>query len=112
MSSIDDEKLCWLYQNCQLVVCPSSTEGFCLPLAEALYFSCRVVCSDISIFREVGESDCFYFNLDNNPVNHLSQAMVAALKQPRPQLRTKEFRFSKSTAMAQYLEFYSTLIEP
>jgi glycosyltransferase involved in cell wall biosynthesis len=67
-SSIDDEQLCWLYQNCQLVVCPSSTEGFCLPLAEALYFSSRVVCSDIPIFREVGASDCFYFDLDDDPV--------------------------------------------
>ncbi|MEB3283562.1 MAG: glycosyltransferase family 1 protein [Lyngbya sp.] len=110
-SSIDDEQLCWLYQNCELVVCPSSTEGFCLPLAEALYFSCRVVCSDIGIFREVGESDCFYFDLDNDPVNHLSQAIISVLKQPRPQLKTQEFRFSKSTALAQYLAFYSTLIK-
>ncbi|MEA5497629.1 glycosyltransferase family 4 protein [Limnoraphis robusta] len=108
-SSIDDEQLCWLYQNCQLVVCPSSTEGFCLPLAEALYFSSRVVCSDIPIFREVGASDCFYFDLDDDPVHNLSQAIINALKQPRPQLSPDEFRFSKTTAMTQYLEFYSSL---
>lgn len=109
-SSIDDEQLCWLYQNCQLVVCPSSTEGFCLPLAEALYFSSRVVCSDIPIFREVGASDCFYFDLDDDPVENLSQAIVNTLKQPRPQLPPHEFRFSKTTAMTQYFEFYSSLL--
>ncbi|MGB3193581.1 MAG: glycosyltransferase family 1 protein [Limnoraphis sp.] len=108
-SSIDDEQLCWLYQHCDLMVCPSSTEGFCLPLAEALYFSARVVCSDIPIFREVGASDCFYFDLKNNPVQNLSQAIVDALKQPNSPLRTEPFRFSKSKAMNQYLEFYSTL---
>ncbi len=107
-SSIDDEQLCWLYQNCELVVCSSSTEGFCLPLAEALYFSSRVVCSDIPIFREVGALDCFYFDLQNDPVNHLSQGILNALQQPRPQLRSEEFRFSKNVAMTQYLEFYSS----
>ena len=108
-SSIDDEQLCWLYQHCDLMVCPSSTEGFCLPLAEALYFSARVVCSDIPIFREVGASDCFYFDLKNNPVQNLSEAIVDALKHSDSQLKTEPFRFSKTTAMKQYLEFYSTL---
>ncbi len=109
-ASIDDEQLGWLYQNCELVVCPSSIEGFCLPLAEALYYSSRVVCSDIPIFREIGAADCYYFDLDNDPVHNLTQAIVNALKQPRPQLSPQEFRFSKTTAMTQYLEFYSTLV--
>ena len=61
LSSINDGELCWMYQNCKLFVSPSSTEGFCLPLVEALYFSCKVVCSDIPIFREVGGSRLYLF---------------------------------------------------
>ncbi len=36
LSSISDSELCWLYKHCQLFVIPSSTEGFCIPLVEAL----------------------------------------------------------------------------
>jgi glycosyltransferase involved in cell wall biosynthesis len=109
VSSIDDSELCWLYQNCELFLAPSSTEGFCLPLAEALYFSCKVVCTDIPIFREVCSSDCTYFDLEGESINNLSDAIVHALAQPRPNQTSSISRFSKSNAESQYLEFYSKL---
>jgi glycosyltransferase involved in cell wall biosynthesis len=107
VSSIDDSELCWLYQNCELFLAPSSTEGFCLPLAEALYFSCKVVCTDIPIFREVCSSECTYFDQEGDPINNLSDAIVHALAEPRPNQTSSIFRFSKSKAASQYLEFYS-----
>lgn len=110
LSSIDDGELCWLYQNCDLFISPSSIEGFCLPLAEALYFSCKVVCSDIPIFREVGASDCTYFDLQDEPVKNLSHAIVNSLEQPRPNSTSGLTRFSKSNSSSQYLEFYSKII--
>lgn len=110
LSSIDDCELRWLYQNCELFVIPSSTEGFCLPLAEALYLSCKVVCSDIPIFREIGSSDCTYFNLQNNPVENLSQAIIHSLEQPRPQESSAASCLSKSNVATQYLRFYSNFV--
>ncbi|MBE9191345.1 glycosyltransferase family 4 protein [Gloeocapsopsis crepidinum LEGE 06123] len=106
VSAINDSKLCWLYQNCQLFVIPSSTEGFCIPLAEALYLSCRVVCSAIPIFKEVGSESCIYFDLQDNPVENLSQAISQALEQPSPN-RIRDDRFSKSNAAYKYLKLYS-----
>ncbi|GAX44200.1 group 1 glycosyl transferase [Tolypothrix sp. NIES-4075] len=110
VSAIDDGELRWLYQNCELFVIPSSTEGFCLPLAEALYLSCKVVCSDIPIFKEIGSSDCTYFNLQNEPVENLSQAIFQCLEQPLAQESSVSSCLSKSNVAKRYLKFYSNFI--
>ncbi|NMF62215.1 glycosyltransferase family 4 protein [Brasilonema octagenarum] len=110
LSSIDDDELCWLYQNCELLVVPSSTEGFCLPLAEALYLSCKVVCSDIPIFREIGSSNCTYFELQGDSIENLSQAILQCLAQPDYDYKSQDYSFSKSNSAYQYINFYSTLI--
>jgi glycosyltransferase involved in cell wall biosynthesis len=110
LSAIDDGELLWLYQNCELFVIPSSTEGFCLPLAEALYLSCKVVCSDIPIFKEIGSSDCIYFNLQDEPVENLLQAIIHCLEQPRPQESSAASCLSKSNIANQYLKFYSNFV--
>ena len=110
LSSIEDGELCWLYQNCELFVIPSSTEGFCLPLAEALYFSCRVVCSNIPIFREIGCSDCTYFDLEGDTIKNILQAIINSLYQNHDNKNHGDSRFSQSNAAQQYLNFYSTII--
>jgi glycosyltransferase involved in cell wall biosynthesis len=110
LSSIDDHELCWLYQNCQLFVMPSSVEGFCIPVVEALSFSCKVICSNIDIFREVGKTDCTYFDLTISPIQNLSKAIQNALS-VRDSLKTNNhLRFSKVIIAAQYIELYSRII--
>lgn len=104
--AIKDNELCWLYQKCQIFIAASSQEGFCLPLAEALYFSCQVVCSDIPIFREIGGSNCCYFDLQGNAVENLSQTIISALEQPLSRT-TDNFPFSKLDIADQYLKYYT-----
>jgi glycosyltransferase involved in cell wall biosynthesis len=112
LSSIDDDELCWLYRNCGLLVVPSSTEGFCLPLAEALYLDSKVVCSDIPIFREIANSNCTYFNLQGDTVQNLSQAIYQCLVQTTTTTTTSspDFRFSKEEITHQYLNLYLSLM--
>jgi glycosyltransferase involved in cell wall biosynthesis len=110
LDSIRDSELCWLYQHCKMFIAPSSQEGFCLPLAEALHFSCRIVCSDIPIFREIGSSSCTYFELQDDPVRNLSQAMIYALEKSLRKV-SKDVRFSKSDVAARYLDFYSEIAQ-
>ncbi|MGL5874481.1 MAG: glycosyltransferase family 4 protein [Xenococcaceae cyanobacterium] len=111
-SSIDDRALCWLYQNCELFVIPSNTEGFCLPLAEAIYFSCRVVCSDIPIFREIGAEDCTYFQLEENSIENLQLAIADTLKQSPTRDRTlANYHFSKANIATKYLQLYCQVIQ-
>ncbi|BAZ40622.1 putative glycosyltransferase [Calothrix sp. NIES-4101] len=106
LAAIDDPELCWLYQNCQVFIIPSATEGFCLPLAEALHFRNLIVCSDIPIFREVGTNDCTYFSLETDAVTNLSQAIIQSIKKPNLSNYTDVERFEKSNIAKQYLNLY------
>jgi glycosyltransferase involved in cell wall biosynthesis len=110
LSSIDDHELCWLYQNCQLFVMPSSVEGFCIPIVEALSFSCKVLCSNIDIFREIGQTDCNYFDLTTNPVQNLSKAIQNTLSASKYLKTNNHLRFSKAVIASQYTGFYSKII--
>jgi glycosyltransferase involved in cell wall biosynthesis len=107
LSSINDHQLCWLYQNCQLFVMPSSLEGFCIPVVEALSFSCKVICSNIEIFREIGETNCTYFDLTTDPVRNLSKAIHHVLNKKSTPVIDNHLRFSRVTIAGQYAEFYS-----
>jgi glycosyltransferase involved in cell wall biosynthesis len=109
LSSIEDEKLCWLYKNCELFIIPSSTEGFCLPLVEALSLSSRVVCSNIPIFQEVGSANCNYFELGNESVNNLIEAITFTLSQPTMKSPSTDPRFSKPSVAQQLLNFYASV---
>lgn len=108
LSSLDDTALIWLYQNCELFVIPSSTEGFCLPLAEAIYFSSKVVCSDIPIFREIGAAECTYFNLEEKQaIQNLALAIFQTKTQNYSNKVKDSYRFTKEKTAIQCLKLYS-----
>lgn len=109
LSGLDDNGLRWLYENADLFVIPSSTEGFCLPLVEAQALGCRVVCSDIPIFREVGGPTCHYFDLEKSPDTSLSQAIATAIMHDKPNQGFVNPAFLESTIAEQYLEFYQSV---
>ena len=110
LTEINDNELCWLYQNCKLFVIPSSLEGFCIPLVEALYFSCKVVCSDIPIFREIGSSNCTYFDLMGDPIGNMAQSIAQSLIAELPPGYDDCARFEIKEIATQYLNYYSELI--
>ena len=106
LSALSDSQLGWLYQNCEAFVIASSTEGFCLPLAEALHFSDRVICSNIPIFREIATEKCTYFSLENDALNNLSQAIVKVIDSSYSNSSANIRRFNKSHIAQQYLNLY------
>lgn len=59
---VDREVMPILYRHAAVLVFPSFDEGFGMPLLEALACGCPVICSDIAVFEEVGESLPRYFN--------------------------------------------------
>ncbi len=124
LSGLRDEELRWLYEQADVFAIASSTEGFCLPLVEALTLFCPAVCSDIPILREVGTSQCHYFTLDENAQHHLAEAIVSALSAPSYQSlgeskstgvksnhseSSQSSRFSKQEISKQLLNFYASL---
>ena len=84
LSGVSDAELQWCYRNCALLLTPSTIEGFGLPAVEALQAGCRVVCSDIPAFREVGASFCRYVSLGEGELNRFVQAVQQTLRVPRP----------------------------
>jgi glycosyltransferase involved in cell wall biosynthesis len=79
LDSISDEHLAYLYSSCEVFICASGIEGFCLPVAEALLFSCRVVCPNIPVLKEVAGERATYFELEPRSPDALLRAIVRSL---------------------------------
>ena len=71
---IKDSDLQHCYKACRGVIFPSIVEGFGLPIVESLWFGKKTFASDTPIHREVGKTDCVYFDL-NDP-----SSLVAEIK--------------------------------
>lgn len=83
LSGISEGELQWCYRNCEMLLAPSLMEGFGLPVTEGLLAGCRIVCSDIPPFRELGGEHCRYFALGANEEEAFANAIRAALRGPR-----------------------------
>ncbi len=111
VNSLPDPELLWLYQNCELLIAPSTIEGFGLPVVEALQCGARVVCSDIPAFREIALNACTYFDLRApSPSRALGHAISVALRGPAKRLEELH-RFSATKVAAQFVSLYSRLLE-
>ena len=61
LGRVSEDELISLYENATFLACPSSDEGFCLPVAEAQAFGVPVIASDIPILREVAGDGALFF---------------------------------------------------
>jgi len=109
LEGVSEAELHWCYTQCEAVVSPSITEGFGLPIAEALLAGCRIVCSDIPAFREVGDGNCRFVALENNAEQRLAAAIVASLNEPKG-LPTYPQQFSGPVLAKQYINLFRRLI--
>jgi len=111
VGGVSDGELRWLYKNCELLIAPSLTEGFGLPVLEALLCGSRVVCSDIPAFREVGGEACHYFDLHaESGVSAMVAAACNALAEPARSAERLD-RFSLETIAGEYAALYMQLRE-
>jgi len=105
LHGVSDAELQWCYKHAELLLAPSIIEGFGLPVAEAMLHHCRVVCSDIPAFREVGGSYCHYADLQPSP----EDAFVHAIRLARKDLKFRPVdteRFSAGRIADKYLDLY------
>ena len=59
--AVDEATKLWLYAHCEAFLFPSLTEGFGLPVAEAMTFGKPVFISNLTSLPEVGGKDAYYF---------------------------------------------------
>jgi len=109
LSGISDAQLQWCYRNCMLLIAPSIIEGFGLPVAEALLAGCRVVCSDIPAFRELGGRHCRYVALGSHDVEEFADAVRAAIGLQRPEPITLP-QLSPPVIAEEYIRLYRSLL--
>ena len=61
-STLNDSGLMWLYGNSDYLLQASVTEGFGLPIVEAMVAGKPILCSDIPVFHEVAGEKALYFD--------------------------------------------------
>jgi glycosyltransferase involved in cell wall biosynthesis len=108
LEGLPEDALQWCYARCEAVVVPSSTEGFGLPVAEALLAGCRVVCSDIPALREVGGQHCRFIPLGDNAVARFAEGISAIIREPAP-LPLALPQLSAEVLAEQYIGLYRQL---
>ncbi|MBS0319970.1 MAG: glycosyltransferase family 4 protein [Proteobacteria bacterium] len=80
-----DAEIDHAYRHCTAVICPSLTEGFGLPLLEALARGASVFASDIPVFHEVAGDQATYFD-PRRPAD-LAACLISFLEHPREPAR-------------------------
>ncbi|HTZ57394.1 MAG TPA: glycosyltransferase family 1 protein [Acidobacteriaceae bacterium] len=108
LRGISDAELEWCYQHCELLLAPSLIEGFGLPIVEAMFHHCRIVCSDIPAFREVGGSYCHYVPLEPTPEDAFVEAIREALTTLRFRTPTVD-RYASDRIAKAYFQLYTEL---
>ncbi len=111
LEGLSEPELQWCYTRCEVLVAPSLTEGFGLPVAEGLLAGCRIVCSDIPAHREVGDGKCRFVPLGREAEITLSDAIVEVLKGPKGQPVGLP-QFSAPILAKQYINLYRRLLTP
>lgn len=109
LQGLTERELQWCYRHCEVMVAPSIIEGFGLPVAEALFAGCRVVCSDIAAFREIDSRRCRFVPLGSSCLNDLAEAIASSVAAPGPPPIALP-QFSAEIVGQQYVALYRTLI--
>ncbi len=74
VGQIDETDLAAIYQSAQVLLMPSYSEGFGLPVVEAMASGCPVICSDRGSLPEVAGEAAIYVDPDN--IEQIVQALV------------------------------------
>ena len=75
----DNKVLRSLYEKAEIVVSLSEYEGFGIPVLEGLFFGCKVLCSDIPVYRELFDGYVTY--CDPHNINGIGKALEKVSEQ-------------------------------
>lgn len=85
--SLKEEELIALYKKAEIVASVSLYEGFGIPLLEGLYNGCKIVCSDIPVYREVyGPYATFCSPTDTDDIGKALATAVASAPASQPEI--------------------------
>ncbi|GAB3315081.1 hypothetical protein GCM10027299_04000 [Larkinella ripae] len=111
--AVDENTKKWLYEHCDGFLFPSVSEGFGLPVVEAMSFGKPVFLSRLTSLPEIGGKDAYYF--ESFEPEAMAETVFAGLNDFRAnpfraeRLRQQAARFSWERAAGQYWELYAKL---
>ncbi len=111
--AIDEPTKFWLYKNCAAFVFPSLSEGFGLPVIEAMTLGKIVFCSDKTSLPEIGGNEAFYWkSFESDELNDVFEKGMQAYhcdKEKTERIKKWASQFSWENAVKQYWELYREL---
>lgn len=111
---VSDADRQWLYEHCEALLVPSLTEGFGLPVLEAMQCGRPVFLSRLTCLPEVGGDLGFYW--DSFSPEHMQQVLRTGLAAVHAdpgyaeRARGHAARFSWERAVQDYLAVYDTVL--
>ncbi|GAB3954934.1 glycosyltransferase family 1 protein [Spirosoma harenae] len=112
--AVDEATKLWLYAHCEAFLFPSLSEGFGLPVAEAMAFGKPVFISRLTSLPEIGGKEAYYFD-DFEPENMaktIDEGLRDFAQNPlrEERLRRRGANFSWSNAAQEYWSLYNDVL--
>jgi glycosyltransferase involved in cell wall biosynthesis len=115
LGHVPEKDLLDWYRASDMTLMPSRYEGFGLPVVESMACGTPVLCSDISVLKEVSKDPGFYLPLEvtawEHRLNHLSQNL-GELESARERSLEIASTYSYETAARLILKVYEELLPP
>lgn len=111
---VTDEEKYWLFRNCSAFVFPSISEGFGLPVIEAMSLGKPTFISDKSSLPEIGGSEAFYFKsfdptlMANEFRTRMNEFVFDIAKATRIIQHSEKFTWKN--AAKEYIQLYKSLL--
>ncbi len=115
LSGLTDLEVRCMYKLCSLFVFPSSYEGFGIPIIEAMAAGCKMVLSDIPVFREITNNSAIFFRHDK--ASAIAEAIDLALTAKSESELQVHFGYKRIQAFnfkalaSQLAELYKTMLK-
>ncbi|MFZ9388186.1 MAG: glycosyltransferase family 4 protein [Chitinophagaceae bacterium] len=112
LGRISEQEKSWYFNNCKAFAFPSISEGFGLPVVEAMSCGKPLFLSDLTALPEIGGDVSFYFR-DFQPehmeeVFHIGMSRYA-VEGFRQKIRERSLGFNWHRSARQYLDVYRSL---
>lgn len=111
--AVDDATKLWLYAHCAAFLFPSLSEGFGLPVAEAMTFGKPVFISNLTSLPEVGGEEAYYFG--NFEPESMAQVLCDGLRDSgqnasrQERSRKRAAGFSWRSGAGEYWKIYEEM---
>ena len=108
---ISEKEKFWLYQHGEMLLFPSISEGFGIPVIEAFIFGKPVCCSRFGSLPEVGNTFAGYWD-SFDPEHMASVVRASMLKDPSSANKRIEYagKFTWAKVVGRYLDLYRKIL--